>query len=48
MFYSVNDTIYWTNSDKASFDLEQAVEYAIAHDSSNQSIMVLCPDNYFS
>ena len=48
MFYSVNDTIYWINSEKASFDLEQAVKYAIAHDSSNQSIMVLCPDNYFS
>ena len=48
MFYSVNDTIYWTNSEKAPFDLEQAVKYAIAHDSSNQSIMVLCPDNYFS
>ncbi|MGD0202779.1 MAG: glycosyltransferase family 39 protein [Candidatus Bathyarchaeia archaeon] len=48
MFYSVNDTIYWTNSDKAPFELEQAVEYTIAHDSTNQSIMVLIPDNYFS
>jgi 4-amino-4-deoxy-L-arabinose transferase-like glycosyltransferase len=48
VFYSVNDTIYWANSDKQPFALEQAVNYAIAHDSSNQSIMVLCPDNYFS
>ena len=48
IFYSINDTIYWTNSDKAPLQLEQAVKYAIAHDSSNQSIMVLCPDNYFS
>ncbi len=48
MFYSVNDTIYWTNSEKISFNLEQAVNYAIAHDSSNQSIMVLCPDNCLS
>jgi hypothetical protein len=48
MFYSVNDTIYWINSEKAPFDLEQAVKYAIAHESSNQSIMVLCPNNYIS
>jgi hypothetical protein len=48
LFYSVNDTIYWVNSDNASFKLEKAVEYTIAHDRSNQSVMVLCPDNYFS
>jgi len=48
LFYSVNDAVYWTNFDKAPFALEQAVEYAIAHDSGNQSITVLCPDNYFS
>jgi hypothetical protein len=28
--------------------LEQAVDYAVARDSSNQAMMVLCPDNYFS
>jgi asparagine N-glycosylation enzyme membrane subunit Stt3 len=48
VFCSVNDTIYWINSEKAPFDLEQAVKYAIARDSSNQSITVLCPDNLFS
>jgi asparagine N-glycosylation enzyme membrane subunit Stt3 len=48
MVYSVNDTICWINSEKTPFDLEQAVKYAISHDSSNQSIMVLCPDNLFS
>jgi len=48
MFYSVNDTINWANSDKQPFALEQAVNYAIAHDNSDQSIMVLCPNNYFS
>jgi len=48
LFYSVNDAVYWLNSDKAPFALEQAVEYAIAHDTGNQSITILCPDNYFS
>ncbi len=48
VFCSVNDTIYWTNSEAAPFHLEQAVKYAISHDPSNQPIMVLCPDNYFS
>ncbi|MGA2682853.1 MAG: glycosyltransferase family 39 protein [Candidatus Bathyarchaeia archaeon] len=48
LFYSVNDTVYWINFDKAPFALEKAVVYAIAHDSGNQSITVLCPDNYFS
>ena len=48
VFYSVNDTISWVNFDKQPFDLEQAVDYAVARDSSNQAMMVLCPDNYFS
>ncbi len=46
LFYSANDIFSWTNSENAPFPLEQAVEYAIAHDSGNQSIMVLCPNNY--
>jgi len=48
IFYSVNDTVTWVNFDKQPFDLEQAVDYAIARDSSNRAMMVLCPDNYFS
>ena len=48
VFFSVNDTIYWTTADKAPFELEPAIAYAVAHDSSNQSIMVLIPNNYFS
>jgi 4-amino-4-deoxy-L-arabinose transferase-like glycosyltransferase len=48
MFYSVNDAIYWENSEKIDFPLEQAVDYAIAHAKSNQAIMVLIPNNYFS
>jgi 4-amino-4-deoxy-L-arabinose transferase-like glycosyltransferase len=48
MICSVNDTVYWTNSEKTPFALEQAVDFAIEHDSLNQSIMVLCPDNLFS
>jgi hypothetical protein len=48
MIWSVNDTVYWTNSEKTPFALEQAVDFAIDHVSLNQSIMVLCPDNFFS
>lgn len=48
LFQSVNDNIAWINFGKTPFALEQAVDYAITHDNSNQSIMVLCPDNLFS
>ena len=48
LLQSVNDNITWINFGKTPFTLEQAVDYAITHDNSNQSIMVLCPDNLFS
>ncbi len=48
LYFSVNDAVYWTNSERAPFELEQAVKYAVAHGGANQSITVLCPDNYFS
>ena len=48
MAYSVYDAVYWENSQKINFPLEQAVDYTIAHDPSNQAIMVLIPNNYFS
>lgn len=48
MAYSVNDAVYWENSQNINFSLEQAVDYTIAHDGSNQAIMVLIPNNYFS
>jgi asparagine N-glycosylation enzyme membrane subunit Stt3 len=48
MVYSVNDAVTWTKSENATFNLEQAVDWAIARCSQNQSIMVLLPDNYFS
>ena len=29
VFFSVNDTIYWTTADKAPFELEPAIAYAV-------------------
>ena len=48
MAYSVNDAVYWENSQNINFPLEQAVDYTIAHDGANQGIMILIPNNYFS
>ena len=48
LLQSVNDNITWINFGKTPFALEQAVDYAITHNNSHQSIMVLCPDNLFS
>lgn len=45
---SIYDTAVWANFDNEPFAVEQAVDYAIAHENPNQSVMVLCPDNYLS
>ncbi len=45
---SVNDNIAWINFERTPYELEQAVNYAIAHNSLNQSLLVICPNNLFS
>jgi len=48
MAYSVADTYHWVTEDDIQIDIQQATNYAVNHDTANQSIMVLCPFNYFS
>ncbi len=46
--YSVADTKLMTAQEDAQIDIQQATNYAVSQDAANQSIMVLCPFNYFS
>ena len=46
--YSLNDTYYNVNQNDINIEIGQATNYAVAHDAANQSIMLLCPFNYFS
>jgi 4-amino-4-deoxy-L-arabinose transferase-like glycosyltransferase len=46
--YSINDIYYNVRQTDISIEIEKATNYAIARDTSNQSIMILCPFNYFS
>jgi hypothetical protein len=48
MVYSINDTYYGVAKYNIQIDIDAATNYAITHDSANQSIMVLCPFNFFS
>ncbi len=48
LFQSVSDNVAWIDSEKIPFSLEKTVNYAITHNSSNQSLLVLCPNNIFS
>ncbi len=48
MVYSVDDTYRWVAQDNIQIDIQEATTYAISHEDANQSIMVLCPFNYFS
>ena len=46
--YSVNDIYYNVKQTDINIEIAQATNYALAGDASNQSIMLLCPFNYFS
>jgi 4-amino-4-deoxy-L-arabinose transferase-like glycosyltransferase len=46
--YSVNDIYYNVRQTDINIEIAQATNYALARDASNQSIMLLCPFNYFS
>ncbi len=46
--YSINDIYYNVKQNDINIEIAQATHYAVAHDSANQSIILLCPYNYFS
>ena len=46
--YSVNDVYLNVKQNSFNIEIKQATDYVIANDSGNQSIIVLCPFNYFS
>ena len=48
MVYSVYDTYHWVAKYDIQIDIQQATNYAMNHDNANQSIMVLCPFNFFN
>ncbi len=48
MVYSINDTYHWVATDDVQIDIQEATDYAINHDNADQSIMVLCPFNFFN
>jgi hypothetical protein len=48
MAFSIYDTYYVARQADINIPIQQATEYAMAHDDGNQSIMVLCPFNLFS
>ncbi len=48
MAYSINDTYYNVKQNNINVEIGQATNYAMSRDITNQSIMVLCPFNFFS
>ena len=46
--YSVNDVYLNVRQNSVNIEIKQATDYVIANDPDNQSIIVLCPFNYFS
>jgi 4-amino-4-deoxy-L-arabinose transferase-like glycosyltransferase len=48
MAYSISDTYYNVKQNDINIQIEQATDYTSARDPQNQSIMLLCPFNYFS
>ena len=46
--YSVNDIYYNVKQTDINIEIAKATDYVLARDASNQSIMLLCPFNYFS
>ena len=48
MVYSINDTYIGVAKYQFQIDIDGATHYVISHINSNESIMVLCPFNFFS
>lgn len=48
MAYSINDTYYGVAKYNIQIDIESATKYAMARADANNSIMILCPFNFFS
>ncbi|MGD0449486.1 MAG: glycosyltransferase family 39 protein [Candidatus Bathyarchaeia archaeon] len=48
MANSIYDIYYNVKQNDINIEIGQATSYALAHDPSNQSIILLCPYNYFS
>ncbi len=48
MVYSINDAYYGAAKYDIKIELEPATHYAMSHLQNNESIMVLCPFNFFS
>jgi 4-amino-4-deoxy-L-arabinose transferase-like glycosyltransferase len=48
MAFSINDIYYNIKQNDIKIEIGQATNFAIAHDPTNQSIILLCPYNYFS
>lgn len=48
MVYSVNDAYYVVTTFDIHIELEPVTDYAMNHLTNNESIMVLCPFNFFS
>jgi hypothetical protein len=46
--YSVNDAYSWVAKDQVHIPIQEATDYAAANLASNESIMVMCPQNLFS
>ncbi len=46
--YSINDIYYNVKQNDINIEISQATNYVVAHDPTNQSIILLCPYNYFS
>jgi 4-amino-4-deoxy-L-arabinose transferase-like glycosyltransferase len=46
--YSVSDAYSWVAKDQIHIPIQEATDYAAAHLASNESIMVMCPQNLFS
>ena len=46
--YSINDIYYNVKQTDINIEIDKATNYALARDALNQSIMLLCPFNYFS
>ena len=46
--YSVSDIYYNVKQNDINIEIKQATSYAVAHNDANQSIILLCPYNFFS
>ncbi|HMK94980.1 MAG TPA: glycosyltransferase family 39 protein [Candidatus Limnocylindrales bacterium] len=46
--YSISNAYDWVVADQVQVEIQAATNYAVNHESANQSIMVLCPFNLFS